>query len=496
MIRALIFIFLLAILIRLLYFPNDIYFAYDQARDSFTSLEILKGDLKIVGPPSAANDKLFPGPLIFYIYAPIYLFFDKNPEVIAFFLRIFNSIGAILTFLIASTLFNKRVGLLSAFIFAISYEASQYSLFLSHQALAFVTVLIFYLGLSLVIFKKQQKGLLLTAIGLGLSIQFHYIYIILFAILTALFLVFKKNVSFLNFRSVVLSISIFLLIISTYILSEIKFDFRVTSALIGSGTSSNLHPETTLFVISRMLHDNILSNYSSVAAVGLILTVITFYFLKKDKTRPKIIFLIIWFLGGFIPYLLSGSQSYYYSAGVAVSLTIFLAFLVNHFWQKKKILSFLLFILIILNNLNQILNLNKFGPNKDFIIQPGMLISDEKRALDYIYQSANKEQFAVGALTIPLSINTTWSYLLEWYGKDKYNYLPKWVGPTASGYSGNLEVVSVRSDLPTMQFLIIEPTVGIRDQYKQDFFKEESYFTQIVEEKKFGTIVVQKREKI
>lgn len=494
--KTLIFLFLLAVAIRLIYFPNNIYFAYDQARDSFTSLEILRGDFKVVGPPSAANENLFAGPLIFYIYAPIYYFFDKNPEAIAIFLRIFNSSGVFLTFLIAWIIFNKKVGFISAIIFAVSYEASQYSLFLSHQALAVITVLIFYFGLASLIFQKKRVGLIFTALGLGLSIQFHYVYVFLFLILIFLLIIFKGEKLSLNFRYAILAIITFGLTVSTYILSEIKFNFRIISALLDSGTASGLHPKETLFVINRLIHDNIYANYSLIPIVSLILISALVYFLIEKKTRIKVIFLLIWFLGGLTPYFLSGSPSYYYSAGVAISLIIFYAFLINHFWERKRIVSVFLFALIMLNNLNQIFNLNKIGPNKDFIIQPGMLLSDEKRAIDYIYQTANEEQFAVGALTVPLSINTTWSYLFEWYGEGKYDYLPIWIGPAAQGYLGNLEVVNERSKLPERQFLIIEPTVGIREQYKKDFFTEENYFTQTIEERDFGTIIVQQRNKI
>lgn len=494
--KNLIFLFLLAVAIRLLYFPNNIYFAYDQARDSFTSLEILKGDFKVVGPPSAANDNLFAGPLIFYIYAPIYYFFDKNPEAVAIFLRIFNSFGVILTFLIASIIFNKRVGLISAFIFALSYEASQYSLFFSHQALAVITVLIFYFGLASLVFQKKQVGLIFTALGLGLSIQFHYVYVFLFLILIFLLIIFKGKNLPLKFRYIILAIITFGLTVSTYILSEIKFNFRITSALLSSDTESGLHPKEMLFTISRLVHDNLWANYALAPIISLILAITLIYFIFRKETKLKLIFLLAWFFGGLIPYLLSGSPSYYYSAGVAISLIIFYAFLINHFWERKRIVSVFLFALIMLNNLNQIFNLNKLGPNKDFIIQPGMLLSDEKRVIDYIYQTAGKEDFAIGALTIPLSINTTWSYIFEWYGKEKYGHLPLWVGPAAQGYPGNLQVVNERSKLPERQFLIIEPTVGIREQYKKDFFQEENYFTQTIEERNFGTIIVQQRKKI
>src|SRR3990167_8370458 len=131
-------IFLLAVAIRFLYFPDNVYFAYDQARDSYTALEILKGDIKLIGPPSFLSNKIFPGPLIFYIYAPIYLIFNNSPEAASAFFRIWNALGVFLVFCIGSILVNKRVGIIAAIFFAFSYEQSQYSLFLSHQPLAVI----------------------------------------------------------------------------------------------------------------------------------------------------------------------------------------------------------------------------------------------------------------------------------------------------------------------------------------------------------------------
>jgi hypothetical protein len=104
--------------------------------------------------------------------------------------------------------------------------------------------------------------------------------------------------------------------------------------------------------------------------------------------------------------------------------------------------------------------------------------------------------FSVKALTVPLSINTTWSYLFEWYGKEKYGILPVWSEKPAEGFPGNLSYSTSRSVLPNTQFVIIEPLNGIWRGDIETFFSEESYFTKVIEEKEFGTIVVQKREKI
>ena len=113
-----------------------------------------------------------------------------------------------------------------------------------------------------------------------------------------------------------------------------------------------------------------------------------------------------------------------------------------------------------------------------------------------MYNDSDGHVFAVKGVTMPFYINTTWSYLFEWYGKENYDYLPIWSVKPAEGFPGNLVYESSRSRLPSTQFVIIEPLNGIRDVDKTKFFAEESYFTKIVEEKEFGTITIQKREKI
>lgn len=490
-------VLIIGILIRFLYFPDNVYFSFDQARDSFTALEILRGDFKLVGPPSFLSNKLFPGPLIFYIYAPIYFLFDKNPEAVSVFLRFFNSFGIILTFLLGVTIFNKKVGLISAILFAISYEQTQYALFMSHQPLAVIPILIFYLGLALIIFKKNSSGLLLTTLGWGTSIQFHYGYLLLSIPLFVIFLFFRKDFYIIKFKDIILSVIILFLTLSTFFITELKYHFFSSYIFQDSSNHLSLHPKETLYIINRFIHDIFIANYSLtpfIIILGIILIIIAFVTIKDQ--RPKFIFLIIWFFGGLIPYLISGVPSYYYSASASVGLLIFFSYLITKLLPKYLFLALALILVVIINNLSQIISINKTGVNSDMVIQAGMLTVNQKKTLDYMYIQANNKPFAINALTIPLQVNTTWSYLFEWYGKAKYGYLPTFGGNAAEGYPGNLKVIKIRSSLSNLQFLIIEPTTGIRESFIDNFLREENYFTKIIEEKKFGTIKVQKRQKI
>lgn len=492
-------IFILSLLVRLLFFPDNVYFAYDQARDAFAALDILKGDFKIIGPPSFASDKLFPGPLVYYFYAPIYFLFGPDPTFVSFFLRFYNSLGIFLTFFIGSIIFNKKVGLISAILFAISYEQTQYTLLISHQPMAIITVLMFYLGLALLLFKKEPKGLVLAFLGWGLSVQFHYGYILLGLVLPILTILFWQRFKTIPIKYYLLSLAVWLVTLSSFALAEIKYHLNsgYLAEASASGSSFHLYPLQTLNILNRFLHDLFLSNYSFTPIIAAILLLFILYLLRIKELRPKILFLIIWLLGGLTPYLISGVSTYYYSAAASVSLILISAFVITTQLNKRIILGVLLLLAIIGNNFFLILTYNRWGPGSDTVIQKGMLIEEQKKILDYIYQSANHQPFSMGALSVPLNVNTTWSYLFEWYGQKQYGYLPVWGGKAASGFPGSLPVITSRSSLPQIQYLIIEPVDNVLPKaYIQQVFKEEAYFSNVVEEKRFNTILVQKRLKI
>lgn len=493
----LLLIFILALVLRFLFFPNNVYFGYDQARDSYASLEILKGELKLIGPPSSFNENLFHGPLIYYIYAPIYYFSNLNPETVSFVFRVLNALGIFLVFGIGVALFNKNVGIIAALLFALSFEQTQYSLFLSHPSLAVLGVLLYYLGLSWLIFKRKSEGLILTFLGLGLAIQFHYVNLFLLLGLVSYLIIFRENL-LISKKIVVLSLSTFFLIISSFIISEIKFNFRGVKALfeILSGITNPSISNSHIILSStfnRMIQDNFTS--STIPIFSMILGILFIKFIFQKSSRSPLIFLGIWFTNGLIAYILSKSTSYYYNPGTSVSLIIFFSFLISLLFKKNVYLESVIIILIACNNFVLIKSQNKLGPNQDFVIQPQMLTVYEKKVLDYCYQNAQNEAFAINALTSPLFISTTWSYLFEWYGKETYKYLPVWGGKIASGFYNGLPTDSSRSDLPDKQCLIIEPTNGISEHDKNNFLREEDYFSKVEDEKKIGNFTVQFRKK-
>ena len=505
--KILLIIFLAAPFLRFLFFPDNIYFGYDQARDAFAALNILKGDLKIVGPTTTFSG-LNHGVLHWYILSFPYLIGAGNPEIASAFFRILNALGIFIIFYLGKILFDKKVGFITAFLLAISFEQSQFSIYLGNPALGSLSVPLMFLGLSLVIFARKNWGLILAFLGLGLSIQFQFALFYLITPFLLIIIYFRK--SFLKLPAKIWTVSVFagIVSISTFLIAEIKYGFRIMHALtqlVTSGSHKTIENiiGTYVYTINKMIEFNLTGNLViSPLAEIVLLGVFAFLLIKKDF-REKIIFLGIWFFSLIITFLINGGVEnpavnfplYYPNVGISIALLIFVAFVLYKLLTRSKVLFFTLILIIFALNIFKINQLNPKGTILEINSQPGMLLSDEKKVLDYIYQDA-KGPFAVKALTMPLDINTTWSYLFEWYGQKKYGYLPTWNGKNALGYPGNLMVQEAQEGLPNKRYVIIEPLRGIPDYLVNDFLKEEGYFTKVLEEKKFGQIIVQKRTKI
>lgn len=490
----LLIIFSLALILRFFYFPQNTYFGFDQARDAYAVKEILNGDLKVVGPPTAAQ-VIQHGVLYYYIFAPFYFLSVGDPTFTAVFLRVLNALGVFLVFLIVFPMFGRVTAFFAALLFAVSYEQTQFSLFLNHPSLAVISVLIFYLGFSTWLFRKKAWGLLVSIFGLGLSIQFEFVEIQLLGIFLLFLIIFKNFISKITLKNLGISLFVFLLPLSTYIISEIKNNFpiiRNIPNLIFHSSSSNSKNSISefLFIINRHFQDNLAANSYIASIIGLVFLIMLIRLITKGIFRKQLIFLSLWFFGGLLVYFFINNDGYFYNTGTSIALLIFAAFLISKLYAKSKLLAFLLLFLTLLSNMYLITKNNPLGPNQKINPQVGLLLKDQQKIVDFIYEKAKGEEFAVNALSMPYNVNTTWSYLFEWYGNKKYGYVPVWGGDAAEGFPGNLKIERARSNLPNMRFLIIEPLEGIPTYLKDSFIANEENYTETIEKKNIGTMQV------
>lgn len=489
-------IFLFAVAIRLLYFPDNTYFGFDQARDAYAVKEILGGHLKIVGPPTA-NGIFHHGVLYYYIFAPFYLLSGGDPSVVSLFLRVLNAAGIFILYPLVLVLFGEAAAVAAAFLFAISYEQTQFALFLNHPSLAVISVLIFYLGLAYWIFKQKRQGFYLALFGLGLSIQFEFVEIQLIAVFLLFLLVFKQSTVKLKLKNILIGLLALLIPLASYIISEAAHKFVIIKqipVLIPansevSGLLSNKF-SNLLFILSRHFTDNLISNNILVVIMGLIFLITFIVLITKNIYKKELLFLALWLVGGLLVYFFINNDAYFYNTGTSIALLIFAAFLLSKLYNLNRWLVASIIILVSLSNIYLITKNNPLGPNQKINPQIGLLLNDEKKIVDVIYEQANGQEFAVNALTMPYNINTTWSYLFEWYGRKKYGYVPVWGGDAAVGFPGGLRVETARTKLPARRFLIIEPQEGIPSYLAKNFLQDETNYADTVGEKQIGTIKV------
>ena len=488
------FIFILAYFLRVMFLSkNSLTFGYDQARDAVISQQILKGDIKIQGPP-ASTPGLYHGALYYYVLAPGYLLGHGSPIVAAYWMAFLNALTVFVVFCLGYFLTKKvGVGVLASLLFAISFESTQYATWLSNPTLGVLTVPLMYLGLWLWINKKDKLGPILGALGLGFSTQSE-IFLIYHIIPLAIWLfISRKSVTR---KSLIIFGITFLISISTMIISEFKFGFRGLGGLsaLAIGENANLAYAKSvgdylilyLNQIGRIFAFN--SYPGNIGWGGMFVIVLALYSLiKKDRIGS---FLATWLFAHVWVVTVGGTSTPFLMVGIGPAVSLIIAYFISRWWEGKfKIASILVLIVLIYGNISMILRENPKGSTL-FSIQKDMLLSKQIKAIDYTYSEAKGESFSINSLTSPLYINIVWTYLYKWYGLSKYEYIPYWHGHDQVGQLDTLEKINKPE---TDSFLIIEPMAGIPTQYLELMIGEEDSKTKLVDERYFGELRVQKR---
>ncbi len=486
--------------LRLLFLPQGgLTFGYDQARDAYSALEIAHGHIKIQGP-SASTPGLFHGVAYYYLLAPIYGIFNGSPYAAGVWIAIVNILTIIPIYLLGKLLFNSKVGILASLLFAISFDAVQYALWLSNPTPAIFSGAIFYLGLAMYIFdKKKLLGLILAAVGLGFSTQFEIFLGYLFAPLVIALAIYKIKP---KLNEIAYFFGTYLIVVSSMILAYLKFGFTFLSGfatLFGGGADPfgnwrEFAPTMELYLnrfVEYFYRGLLPFNVGFAGVIAFLIVGTLILWVKNNHSSSKQIkFLLIMLFshGLLIPF--GGNSTPFINVGLEIIVMIIVAVFMYQLYKKNKIWVGLLFALIFISCASAIFKYNPQGQTI-FAVQRGLTLQNELAAIDYTYKSAYGESFSINTITSPLWINTVWSYLYEWHGKNSFGYTPSFRGRDQSGY---LSYLPRTEENEKYYFLIIEPLAGIPARFVEETIGYEDTYSKIVEEKNFGGIVVQKRE--
>lgn len=463
-------IFILALLVRFYAFKESIYFSFDQARDAFSAQEIYtKHDLKFIGPPVSGDIGLFHGPLYWYIAGPIYLLGGGSIEFVSAVFRVVNALGVFLVFAVAVNLFSPMVGLMSAFIYAVSFEQSQYSLYLGNPTLGVLSVMLIFLGFSWIYAKKKYVRFspLVIGLGLGAAVQFNLMYAYLFLVVASGLLILRSEIKKIKVKYWTGGVFVLVLLLSTYLLVEIKHHFRsifIAARMLKNGVQF-LGGESSKYALFSdkfitMVKDNLSGRgTSSVLAIGIgsIIIILCLWRALKNKSN-RIVFL--WMMGWVFLMLFGGHTGYYTNAGLGVGLIVAFADLLWTVNNKLRLLFVILILsLVLFVNLKEISIQQPKGVILEFVVQPSMLLVDEEKVIDYMYTEAHGISFTVRQTGIPYLVPSVWAYLFDHYGATKWGYYPFWEYGKVIGFPG--ELTQPTKGTTCLRFRLVEPTRGL-----------------------------------
>lgn len=493
--RILLLILVFGSVIRFINLPGNINFHFDQGRDALRIYNmIFNGDLKLVGPETDIPG-VFNGPIFYYLLTPLYLIGNFNPDFVAGAFILLNVFGGYLCFLISKILFkDNKIGLISAFLWMISYEQGVFARYISNASLMSLSSMLFFLGLSMKLFTQNKIGLIISFIGYGFAIHanFYLIYLGIFYIL--IYFAYKPK---LNFKEILTSTLALLSLISPFILTEIKWGVPATKALLAYFTEQsdhafNLISHLKLYTekMNEMIHYSLISAPTSLLFLTPLLLI--FFIFKKENYKKQYFFLLVW--------LFSNAPLFIFRSGVLTvpvinstifgAITILFALGIYHLIKidKIKFLGILLLVLICFSNLFLYVK-SGFKPYDLLSAIPSVLV-DARSTIDYTYKNSEDKEFSICAITNPLFTNTTLSFLYLTYGKPKYGFMPYWSGQKQHLFEGKFEYDTKKTE---GRYLIIEPPVGIPVEAVQATIYMEDQVSKIIEEKKFGNYTVQKR---
>lgn len=466
-------------------------FGYDMARDAFHAYDILfNQNIKIIGPGTDIPG-LNHGVLWFYFLVIPYFIAQQDPQIAVIFFYILAVSTIPFVWKLAMTLFKDRsVALVSTVLYSFSPLVVPFSSWMSNPILCLYITPLLLLLIYGYIKKQTQKKAFLIGLLYGLLIQSQLANLLLLPSILIYVIVFKVKVRighFLTFAGgLVLSLASFILV-------ELNFGGRGLVALFNYLTADHGGGAPDIaFLVSKLTQffELTVFPFEDFPVGILMLIVIIGLTLVFKKAKKPILFLLIWIsnLALFSLFDTGVSHSYFVFIPSIAAGVILVSFVFKSYISNKLFLGILVAILVVF----QFIKLegwlrDDFSPAA---IQRSNTARVYKKVVDFTYQTSNGEPFIITTVTNPLFINTTWEYLYEFYGKRKYGYAPYFGGRSQEGYQFTLENKPFGTNY---RYLIIESTIGIPDIYVTKAIYEEDKVSDIVDEAKYGYVIVQKR---
>lgn len=223
-------ILVLAAYLRLYKISGYMTFLGDEGRDVLVVMRMIVNHKFTLLGPTASVGGFFLGPIYYYFMLPFLWAWNLNPVGPAVMVALFGVATVYLVFKVGREFFHPLAGLIAASLYALSPLVIAYSRSSWNPNLVpFFSLLLIYL-LWLAVEKKKTSTLLLVGFVLGIGLQLHYLFIFLFAVTLAWFLLYARSIPVV--RSFLLVGAGFLVGYSPFLAFELRHNFPNTQSVI------------------------------------------------------------------------------------------------------------------------------------------------------------------------------------------------------------------------------------------------------------------------
>ncbi len=418
-------ILIIAAFLRMYRIADYLTFLGDEGRDVLVVYEILHGKLTLLGPTASVGG-FFLGPIYYYFMTPFLWLFNYNPVGPAVMVALFGVATVWFVYKIASEFFNKKVGLISSFLYAISPVVIAYSrsswnpnIVPFFSLLSLYTV---YKGLK----NKSKKWLFISGILLGIGLQLHYIIVFLIAVVFIYVLISKLFLK--DTRKLLLIIKDYIFIIAGLIIGwipflafEVRHGFQniqsILNFVLKSGdTGGNSMFFTVAYDVFFRLYARLAFSYPSqekiesyssliilswqilIILIAVLSVFLLFYLLIKNfKNKEKFLqfnLLLVWLIVGVLLFGFYKKSIYDYYLGFLFPLPFLLiGNFIYEFYKKSKSLIKLIPVILLLF----IIYINISGV--PFKYQPNRQLNQMKTIAEFVVEKAEGKPFNFALIT-------------------------------------------------------------------------------------------------
>ncbi|MDD5147074.1 MAG: glycosyltransferase family 39 protein [Candidatus Daviesbacteria bacterium] len=375
---------------------EDFYgFGHDQDLFAWIAKDIvIDKHIRLIGQETSING-LFIGPIFYYLISLALLFFNMDPRVANVVTVAVSLFTALSFYFVISKFFGKTAGLIISFLYSVSLGTALFDRWVVPTQPTLLWS-IWYLYVLLSFLKGNFKVLPVLAILVGFIWHIHIAFAPLLLLLPlTIFLkrkAIRKSNFHLQFKNILLSSVIFFLLISPFLIFEVRHNFQQIKALthVASEERGNVKGTARVLKIAKSAaviftgafwYDEKQQNLPQEIFVIPLLALFFFIFLARKKVfdKEQVSIMAAWMGIGLIGQFISKRQiSEYYLTNLLVIVYLTFALFIAYLYSFKKLrLPIILLLLFYVSfNIFSLLKLSKSYDN----------YGDRKRLIEYIKQ--------------------------------------------------------------------------------------------------------------